>query len=360
MPATRDHSPYAVEVQLCTTIGAAKLEALEGSEHHWMERKLDGFRLVVVFNEDGIFGLSRSGRDQDLENRLPLLHRALRDLMLEYRLHEDGGTVLDGELIPPVPPDQAQPFHFVHVTEVMKSDPARAAMIQAGSGALCYAVFDILRWRGRDLVSEGWSLDKRRKLLEEHLDPMAEDVLPPRVSLTRTHPVDASLASEWMAGGGEGAMVKDKRSPYSPGRSTKNGWHRIKSFEDADVVCLGFTEARFGKGGKFFMPDGTPMIGAIRFGQWMWCYCQEFDPDDVEAAQDSCETCGGTGRLEMMERGRCSGMPDSMREELTRNGDEYVGRVFVVRHMGIQSNGFRHPQFRGWRTDKPSEDCMWD
>lgn len=360
MPATRDKSPHAVPVQLCTTISVDRLEALESSEHHWMERKLDGFRLVAVMRGPEIVGLSRSGKDQDLENRLPDIWTCLSQVSLDMSLFQGGGTVLDGELIPPVPAVDAQPHHFVQVTEVMKSDPPRAQMIQAATGGLCYAIFDVLRWKGRDLVEERWTLRQRRSLLEKFIMPMDEYREPPYVSLTVTHPVDAEIAAEWMAAGGEGAMVKDGRSPYSPGRSTKNGWHRIKGHQDADVVCLGFTEARFGKGGKFFMPDGSPMIGAIRFGQWKPCECQSVDPEDVHYAQDACEFCSGTGRADLVERGRCSGMPDSMRQELTENGDAYVGRAFTVRHMGIQSGGFRHPQFRGFRDDKPSEECMWD
>lgn len=361
MPATREDSPLAVKVQLASPANLKNLDRYVMNEDYWMERKFDGFRLIVVMHEFKIYGLSRAGRDQDIENRLPRLHDELRAFAYDHGWWTKGHTtIFDGELVPRVAPAFAGPQDFRRVTEIMKSDPARANMLQAMDGDLCYVVFDLIKWQGEDLVERGeyWPLSKRRGVLTKHcFNRMRDDEDLPLISLSNVYPVDPAMIQEWMTAGGEGAIIKDSTKPYSPGRSTRNGWHKVKDRFDSDVVCMGFTEARFGKDGKFFLPDGTPMIGAIKYGQYRECICGGSGP----GAGVQCLECGNRGTV-LEYRGQCSGMLDSMREELTQNGQDYIGQVFMVKHMGIQkaNGGFRHPQFGGWRDDKLPHECEWE
>jgi ATP-dependent DNA ligase len=92
-----------------------------------------------------------------------------------------------------------------------------------------------------------------------------------------------------------------------------------------DVVVTGYKPGENGFAG---------MVGAIEFGQ--------YDSDGV-----------------LVGRGRCSGMTLDERHAVTANQEEYLGRVFEVKYMGLfpahsgrPHGALRHPQFLRWRPDK--------
>lgn len=311
---------------LPSTIGHEAFDALDPSQGWIAQRKLDGHRLIVGRNRVGdVFAATRNGLDPVVDGRLPWLAEQLHEL--------PPGTALDGELIAPdgVPENRT----YVTVAGVMKSEPMLAAAKQRMEGVLRFAAFDVLFSNGDDHRNK--SLEERMWILHLLLgmfgSPIGDDrVLFPLVQ----EPVRPGLAAEWISEGAEGAIAKRLDAPYTRGRSRKNGWHRVKAHGEEDMVVMGFTEARFGKGGKFFMPDGTPMIGAVRLGQFR---------DGV-----------------LTERCQASGMRDELRVAMTMDPEDYNGRVAVVKHFGFlkgADGGLRHPQIRGFRTDKWSHECVW-
>jgi len=58
-------------------------------------------------------------------------------------------------------------------------------------------------------------------------------------------------------------------------------------------------------------------------------------------------------------RGTCSGMTDAERDDIWANRMKYAGKVLVIRHMGSDGEGFRHPQWQGLREDKLPSECVW-
>lgn len=315
------------------------LEALDPNQW-WMEKKLDGFRLLVVAGGDGDpapAGFSRAGNDQLIEARTPHIFAELDELL------PGGYTVLDGEM-------STADDDFTHVAGVMKSSPEKAVRKQDAK-CLEYVVFDVLWWNGVDLRS--WTQGERRAYLEAKL-PMKSLF----VRLTETHPLSRETILEWQAAGGEGAILKNRDAPYVCGKRPLDTWLKIKAIDDADVVVMGFTHGQ----GKY---EGQ--VGAVQFGQYRKCsgsHCEggTFDSHhrlDMITTEEPCNVCGGDG-VELVMRGQCSGMTDELRLDLTRNWPDFVGRVMVVQHMGIQREGFRHPQFKGFRDDKLPRECEWD
>lgn len=291
-----------------------KLELLEPADW-WMEKKLDGFRLLVVSDFEApdhpLEGFSRAGRGQLLHDRLPHIWDEL-DVLSPMKY-----TVLDGEL-------STEDDDFSHVAGVMKSKPDRAVRLQEETRKpLIFVLFDVLFWNGRDV--RDWPQHKRRELLERELKRGDAKYL----RLSATFPLDRELVLAWQAVGSEGAILKNRNAPYVSGKRPTDTWLKIKAVEDADVVVMGFTEANEGKTGKF-----KGLIGAVQFGQY----------------RDG----------ELLKRGQTSGMDDATRRDMTLHPEKYLGRVMVIKHMGKQRDGFRHPQFKHMREDKLPEECTWD
>lgn len=287
-----------------------RLELLDPDE--WiMEKKLDGYRLLVVgcdpdAADPSPHGYSRAGNDQLIEERTPHIFADLDDLL------PSGYTVLDGEM-------STEDDDFKHVSSVMKSSPEKAVEKQH-SKHLEYVVFDVLWWDGVDLRDR--PQHERRTFLETNL-PLRTNF----VRLTETFPLSRDTIINWQSAGGEGAILKNRNAQYVCGKRPLDTWLKIKAIDDADVVVMGYTAGQ----GKY---EGQ--VGAVQFGQYR----------------------DGT----LVQRGQTSGMTDALRLELSQNGDQYVGQVMVVQHMGIDKDrgGFRHPQFKGFRDDKHATDCVWD
>ena len=120
----------------------------------------------------------------------------------------------------------------------------------------------------------------------------------------------------------EGVVLKKKGSTYVAGRPPT--WLKLKVVDDADVVITGFEPGN----GKY-----TNTLGCVVFSQFR------------------------DGLLER--RGTCSGMTDAQRDHIWNNQSEYEGKVLVIRHMGSDGEGFRHPQWSHMREDKTAWECTW-
>lgn len=144
----------------------------------------------------------------------------------------------------------------------------------------------------------------------------------------------------------EGFIVKQK------GEVSEPRWWKIKQFDPMDVVVVGATDAEFGVTGKF---DG--LIGALVVA----VRCRP-----GEESLSTHEIGGHDFRV----IAQVSGMDDALRQEMTRERDDIVGRVCEIYYQRKGSTpaggagggckedkGLRHPQFSRWRDDKPFDEC---
>jgi ATP-dependent DNA ligase len=278
-----------------------------GSADCILELKLDGIRLMAHVTDTGTRTFTRSGKEQT--GKLPAIEA-------ELFANLPAGTWVDGEIVSlRIREDGSVEHHWGDAQSVMGSNVDRAAR---GSGVLTYSVFDVMSIGGTDARS--LPLSSRRALLEQAFrdGTYSAVVLTPQMEAT-----DANVANI-IALGFEGAMVKRLSSPYASGQRGR-GWHKIKATDTVDAVVMGYQPGE----GRF---DGQ--LGALLLGQY---------------------DASGT----LIQVAKASGMTDAVRLEMSTNPGAHIGTVVEFAHMGkMPSGGYRHPQFKRARPDKPAAECV--
>ena len=287
-----------------------------------IERKVDGHRFKAHVFEDGI---RLDSRRPSVDSGLYVEKTDNAPLIRDHAVPELEGTVLDGELVAGKDSNSVAHALGSHATDEEKA-------------AICYVAFDILFFKGEDV--RGKRDEVRRCLLEtlfeQTLLGRCENIrLMTRSNLTpdqkRQVLVDALEAGE------EGVMLKDISQPYG------KGWTKVKREARYDVVVMGYDEPKPTSVKKGDL-DATPTkfalnnwVGAIRFGQLL------------------------DGKLTYM--GRCSGMDEAVRREVSENRDAFLGRVMEIsaQERFPKTGKFRHPRFERWRDgEKLAVDCIYD
>lgn len=252
----------------------------------------------------------------------------LRDLFAQEGIDTSlQGCVFDGEIV------YKDTIHSksMDVTKIMGSLPSRAVEIQNEQGKLDYFVFDILFDQGEDIRHFPYKV--RRTILLNHL----KDLEDPKKHLNIT-PVETENKKQFyediIEAGGEGVILKDIHAPYG-----KN-WAKVKRSAAWDVIIMGYEEPT--KVTKKVSGEESlshyyekGWIGAIKFGQYF----------------------GG----KLIEFGTTSGIDEALREELSINGDKYIGKVIEIgaQERIAKTGRFRHPRFLRFRPDKNVEQCVY-
>lgn len=281
--------------------------ATRGGGEYVMEMKLDGIRLLAHVTEAGVETYTRTGKRQT--GKLPQIERELFENL-------PAGTWVDGEVVAiQMREDGTIEHHWGTAQSVMGSNTDRAAR---ASGAVSYSVFDVMAIGGTD--ARTLPLSSRRDLLEQMFDQGSYDAV---VRTPQMAPTEAALTAILDAGF-EGAMVKRLDAPYASGKRGA-GWFKIKAQVTEDVII---TELPLDGEGKY-----AGQVGAVVFSQI------------VDGA--------------LIEKGRCSGMSDAERLDLSVNQDAWLGRVIEVKFYGVMpTGGWRHPTWHRVRDDKLARECV--
>jgi ATP-dependent DNA ligase len=297
------------------------IERIDRYQHYVMEPKLDGNRCTIIKMSGHIELYSRTGKR--FTDKVPHLVDALRlapDAILDGEI-----GIIDKEVKLPHDPHQVWPiFDFNATARVMGSGADVAVMKQDYLGLPVFMAFD---WSTNDGIAHTY---KERRLglhtWYTHIKDMgAEDLI-------RLTPVregwNEHLYTEYVDAGGEGVILKDPFGYYFQGKRPAHNWVKVKKFQTADVVILGFTTGE----GKY-----ENQIGAVVFG-----------------------LCTGVVPYKYYSIGKCSGMDDMLRFDMTNNWSAYQGRVMEIRffgQVGATSEGLRHPQYSRMRPDKNPWEC---
>jgi len=218
----RDRIPFRVKPMLATLVRKPF------HQPGWIyEEKYDGYRIVAYKEGDRVALVSRNGNDRTAT--YPSVARAIQQLSLRTIL-------LDGEVV-------AFDSHGI----------SRFQLLQEGSAATSYAVFDCLYSSGGDLRNE--PLTTRRAAVESALDNVKG------LMISRRLP-DNGLEAYKIAKkkGYEGIVAKDLSSPYIEGRSAK--WLKVKVHQEEEMVIGGFTKPE-GSRDHF----GALLLGAYENGK---------------------------------------------------------------------------------------------
>lgn len=190
-----------------------------------------------------------------------------------------------------------------------------------------YTIWDMLTEEEYTLKDSKRGYDERFDTLTKTLETLNSSLVHVVPSLRVNNIKDAlNVTSEWMNKGLEGGVLKSSKMKFKNGTSKEQ--LKIKLKVDVEVRCTGFIEGT--KGTKY---EGKNKV--ITF---------ENDEGTI--------------------KGQCSGMTDSMVDEVTKNPEKYIGKVLSVQFNdltkaeGHEFYALSHPRFAEWRDDKDETDSL--
>lgn len=191
-----------------------------------------------------------------------------------------------------------------------------------------YTIWDYLTEDEYTLKDSKRGYDERFESLTKTLETLNSSLVHVVPSLRVNNIKDAlNVTSEWMNKGLEGGVLKSSKMKFKNGTSKEQ--LKIKLKVDVEVRCTGFLEGT--KGTKY---EGKNKV--ITF---------ENDEGTI--------------------KGQCSGMTDSMVDEVTKNPEKYIGKVLSVQFNdltkaeGHEFYALSHPRFAEWRDcDKDETDNL--
>lgn len=300
------------EVQLAESFGK---KTIPTGKEFYVTTKLDGFRILAVPNENGIYSFyTRKGE----------VYEGLDHLQHECQLIGQGRYVLDGELIARNTDNLSSGDLYKVTTKI-----ARKKGKTPDKAKLQFHCFDIVKV---DEFKRGKSSDTyamRRQFLdvlfEEHKLDLYDLVKVPVLYQGTDQSEVSKIANELTDNGYEGVMVNIGDAYYECKRHA--GVLKVKSFKDADVWVKGVYEGTGRNKGRL----GGIVIQYLYNGELQECECG-------------------------------SGFTDEHRIKFWDNPELIVGRVIEIQYFEVTTNdkggyGLRFPVFKDrFRDDKNFED----
>jgi len=276
-----------------------------------LECKLDGVRVLAVFNGTGCTLYSRNGKA--FEN-FPQIQEFLEDHrhLFAHGAMTGGRFVLDGEIV-------GESFQKLMRQAHRKSDAETTGMV--------YHVFDMIPLE--DFERGHWNAQqhKRLSLLDKARERLAKtdpvQIMPGlEVDLDTAQGQDIMrrFAEDAVAAGYEGILIKDLDAPYECKRSSF--WMKLKPVYDYDLKIVGVEEGTGKNVGK---------LGAL--------------------------ICEGIDNERLIRCNVGSGLTDSQRDDYWTNKDSIIGQTAVVLADAVTQNqdgsySLRFPRFKTFRDDK--------
>lgn len=290
----------------------------------WLyEVKWDGYRALAFCNKKNVDLISRNHKS--FNDKFYSLHKALQALKLE--------AVFDGEI---VVLQETGAASFEHLQN-WRSE---------ADGELVYYVFDLLWWKGKDLMN--LPLIQRKELLKKVLP--SSDVVRLNESFTTDPERFLSTAKKM---GLEGIIAKRKSSVYHPGERGVD-WLKIKVKNRQEVVIGGYTKNE--NSPKLF---SALLVGVYENG--VFNYRGKVGTGFTDSAQKEM-----IRKFQPLEIKNCpfNFVPDVNKPSRFRPNPPHASCVWLspqlvceVNYTEITQEGvFRHPSFEALREDKNAKD----
>lgn len=322
---------------------------------YFLEEKIDGayYQFVKTENHSYLFGRTvskLSGILTEKSDNVPHLKEALNCL--------PAGTILIGEIY--VPGGTSK-----DTVSIMGCLPALAIKRQEKE-PIHYYVHDIIAYDTVSLIDS--PADLRYKILsaiwkKHNLDQYSFLRLATRVDEDMEAEISRILKS-----GGEGAVLKKKDYPYTPGKRPAWSTIKVKQMDSIDLICTGFCDATREYTGKELET---------------WPYWERSLNENEQAVTDMCQF-GVDGWIpvtkpyylgwktairigayndngELVDLGTVSsGLTDDNKREMTEHPELWLGHVVALDCMQIdkKEHTLRHPVFKCKREDKDVKDCV--
>ncbi len=290
-------------------------EPVEGDE--WIfEEKYDGIRAIAERRRGRVRLSSRTGRD---------LTASFPDVAAAVRALPGADLALDGEL---VVFDRAGVSRFQLLQR--RGIDARPRPV--------YAVFDVLRARGRDLTRR--PLDERRRALLRIVPRRRGPLMPSR----RLRGGGARALATARGRGWEGIVAKLRGSRYQPDVRSP-AWRKVKVRGESEFVVGGYTEPR----------GSRTVLGALLVGLYDGPRLRFVGKVGTGYTHEVLRDLGAKLR-----RLRAARSPFDAAPRLA--GAAWVRPALVAQlAYGEWTAGgrLRQPSFLGLRTDKRPRECTW-
>lgn len=335
------------------------------SGEYFGQIKKDGFWYQFNRTENYSYLFSRNeSRDTGLLtekiDNVPHLKQALevlpKNTILIGEIYVPGGTSKD-------------------TTRIMGCLPATAIKRQKEEGLIHYYIHDIIAFNGVSMLN--MPAMKRYEVLVKVIETfnlLQYDFI--ELAIAYTDDLYSRIGTA-LENGEEGMVLKNKTSPYTPGK--KPAWSAIKckQVDFADVVCMGFEDATKVYDGKEIETwQYWEIEKEIETGKWARHSLLHGDPGDyldnpeykitpitkpyyfgwktsiVIGAYDNNGNLKKIGTVS-------SGLTDDMKKDITENSDKFIGSVLMVQCMQKDNDAktLRHPIFKSFRIDKNAKEC---
>lgn len=332
---------------------------------YFLEEKIDGafYQFVKTENHSYLFGRTvskLSGILTEKSDNVPHLKEALNCL--------PAGTILIGEIY--VPGGTSK-----DTVSIMGCLPALAIKRQEKE-PIHYYVHDIIAYDTVNLIDS--PADLRYKILaaiwkKHNLNQYSFLRLATRVDEDMEAEISRILKS-----GGEGAVLKKKDYPYTPGKRPAWSTIKVKQMDSIDLICTGFCDATKEYTGKelatweYWEERGE----RSQDGEYTWLlsegqyYEDYFHNPHIYRPVTKPYFLGWKTAIrigayndngELVDLGTVSsGLTDDNKREMTENPDLWLGHVVALDCMQIdkKEHTLRHPVFKCKRDDKDAKDCV--
>jgi len=286
---------------------------------YWAQRKLDGTRCIIIKDGDRVEMRGRSWIN-DYAPKFPEIVEEIRRLPVE-------SCVLDSELTF----FKKGTDQDVFITALANPETKKGYTAKA-------MVFDVLYVEDYDL--RDLPLEDRLDILKELIPEELKHVDPVRTVKRGKKAYFERIRRK----GGEGVILKERKSPYREGERTEE-WLKVKNWRSDEAVVVGYTEGKGARAKTF-----GSLILAQRDKNGKWRYVGKASGFTEEQMK----------RLLQKMRRLKTDKPPVKDAEKVNNVQAWVKPKIVVevKYYERSKNGmFRFPDFLRVRTDKKPREC---
>jgi ATP-dependent DNA ligase len=264
-----------------------KLALLWKNEDYIAEVKVDGERIVMIFEQTGVRLFTRSANKFDKSKPIEVTHRWPQINNIDRR-YIPVGTVLDGEAFSQIRRAEEVAGLFNYRSTVPMPDDIK------------YIAFDCIYWGTNSLENNPWI--ERRSYLERACKLITSFLIEPAVFVANGKKEFFELL---VASGGEGVVLKHRFGKYVQGKKPANVWVKAKKKDTFDCIITGFKPAKEGK--------LSGLIGSVELSQYKRLPAE-----------------GDVVEYRLVPVCHASGIGDDLRKAMTKNPNAYLGCVAVV------------------------------
>ena len=239
-----------------------------------------------------------------------------------------------------------------------------------------YYVHDIIAYDTVSLIDS--PADLRYKILsaiwkKHNLDQYSFLRLATRVDEDMEAEISRILKS-----GGEGAVLKKKDCPYTPGKRPAWSTIKVKQMDSIDLICTGFCDATREYTGKELATweYWEERSEQSQDGEYTWLLSEgQYYEDHLHNPhiyrpvtkpyflgwKTAIRIGAYNDKGELVDLGTVSsGLTDDNKREMTENPDLWLGHVVALDCMQVdkKEHTLRHPVFKCKRDDKDAKDCV--